>query len=296
MVEQLNQKKPPGQRAPLCTLDFSTLYTSLPQSQLIHRLSNYIRATYSHKFNIDRSTHLYFSFNKHTHSYKPPVWCSRPPPSQDAYDVLLDADKFIEFLTLQIENSFIAFGELVLQQTIGIPVGEFDFFLQLINLYRIPLIHAFVLTERFLDDLLSLNNSDFNKHRYHTRPLHFHFSIPQLRRSTFSHLSYRNNVTIYALYNMPRFRASTLTPSSKLKLNTTTPLPFLDIQIKYDERSGQYYVDHFAKELSAKYKAIQFNRYRTSDQHWHPTSQPTFSTPQHAICSNSPAKSNSLSK
>eukprot|EP00808_Paulinella_micropora_P026626 g45988.t1 len=179
MVELLNQTKPP---------DFSTLYTSLPQPQLINRLSNYIRVAYLLKCNIARSTHLYFSFHYRTHSYNPPVWRSHPPPSQKAYDLFLDADTYISFLNFQIDNSFIAFGELVLQQTIGIPVNdcvhpadnflftyEFNFFLQLINLYRIPLIQSLALAERFLDDLLSLNNPAFSKYRYHTRPLRFSF-------------------------------------------------------------------------------------------------------------------------
>eukprot|EP00808_Paulinella_micropora_P023667 g16053.t1 len=259
MVEQLNQNKPPGQRAPLCTLDFSTLYTSLPQSQLINRLSNYIRATCSHKFNIDRSTHLYF--NKHTHSYKPPVWCSRPSPSQDAYDVLLDADKFIEFLNFQIENSFIAFGELFLQQTIGIPMGvndrvhladtflftyAFDFFLQLINLYCIPLTHAFALTERFLDDLLSLNNPDFKKHRYHTRSIRFSFfNNPPSPVNLLASLVPQQRYNLRSLQHA-EIQGITVTPSSKLKLNTT---PHHSLSLTYKSK------------LSAKYKAIQFNRY-----------------------------------
>eukprot|EP00808_Paulinella_micropora_P013057 g41759.t1 len=113
----------------------------LPQPQLINRVSNYIRVAYLLKYNIDRSTKLYFSFNNCTHSYKPPVWRSHPPPSQKAYDLFLDADTFISFLTLQIENSFIAFGEL---STTAMHLAdnllftyEFDFSLQLINLYHI---------------------------------------------------------------------------------------------------------------------------------------------------------------
>eukprot|EP00808_Paulinella_micropora_P018115 g82442.t1 len=51
-------------------------------------------------------------------------------------------------------------------------------------------------------------------------------------------------------------------PELKVEIeHDTTPLPFLDVQIKYDEQTGLYYVDRFAKELSPKYKAIRCNRY-----------------------------------
>eukprot|EP00808_Paulinella_micropora_P013231 g45281.t1 len=159
--------------------------TSLPLPQLINRLSNYIRVAYLLKYNIDRFTHLYFCFNNHTHSYNPPVLCSYPPQAKKP-TIPFSTRSLLSTTSPSKSNSFIAFGELVLQQTVGIPMGvndgvhqannflftyEFGFFLQLINLYRIPLIHSFALTERFLDDLLSLNNPDFNKYRYNLRSL-----------------------------------------------------------------------------------------------------------------------------
>eukprot|EP00808_Paulinella_micropora_P001118 g40778.t1 len=207
-------------------LDFSTLYTSLPQPQLIHRLSNYIRVAYLLKYNIDRSTHLYFSFNNHAHSYNPPVWRSHLPPSQKAYNLFLDAGTFISYLTFQIENSFIAFGELVLQQTIGIPMGvndgvhvadnflftnRFDFFLQFINLDRIPLIHSFALTERFLD-FLSLNNPEFNRYRYHTR-LSF-FNTPPSPTNPLASLVPQQRYSLRYLQHA-EIQGITLIPSSK---------------------------------------------------------------------------------
>eukprot|EP00808_Paulinella_micropora_P016088 g43635.t1 len=207
MVEQLNQNKLRGQQAPLCILDFSTLYTSLPQPQLINRLSNYIRVAYLLKYNIDRSTHLYFSFNRHTHSYNPPVWLSHPPPSHTAYDALLHADKFIYFLTFQIENSFIAFGK-------------------------------------------------------------------------------------HALYKTPRYKESTLTPSSKSK-SSTTPLFSLFSMSKSSTKNER---DSTTPPKSSMPNKKPSNSTDTRHQRWRLTSQPTFSSPQHAICSNSPTKSNSLSK
>eukprot|EP00808_Paulinella_micropora_P018462 g50014.t1 len=195
---------------------------------------------------------------------------------QQSYDLFHNADTFISFLTFQIENSFIAFGEFVPQQTIGIPTGvndgvhladnflftyEFDFFLQLINLYRIPLIHSFALTERFLDDLLSLNNPDFNKHRYDNRPLRFSFDTPPSQINPLASLVPQQR---YNLRSVQYAEIQGIYPHPELKVeieHDTTPLPFLDVQTKYDERNRLYYVDNFAKELSPKYKAIQFNRY-----------------------------------
>eukprot|EP00808_Paulinella_micropora_P030287 g76276.t1 len=274
MVELLNQQKPPGQQAPLWTLDFLTLYTSLPQPQLINRLSNYIRVTYHLKHNIDRSTHLYFSVNR-TNSYNTPVWCSHPPQSQKAYDLFLDAGTFISFLTFQIENSFIAFGEFVLQQTIGIPMGVND---------GVHLADNFLFTYEFdfflsLPTTLTLTNTATTLALYASP-----YSIHPLRQSTLSPVSYLNNDTIYARYNTPRSKEYIVTPSSKWKSNTT---PHLSPSLTYKSNTTND-LDYTTLTLSPKSSVPNVKPSNSidtpiSDQRWHVIFQPTFSTPQHAI-------------
>eukprot|EP00808_Paulinella_micropora_P004809 g61902.t1 len=69
-------------------------------------------------------------------------------------------------------------------------------------------------------------------------------STHRLHPPTLSLVSCPNNVAIFVLYTTPKSNAFTLIPSSN--------------QVR---RTNQNLRDHFAKELSPKYKAIQFNRY-----------------------------------
>ena len=79
-------------------------------------------------------------------------------------------------LQFLIDNIFIMFGGRVFQQTVGIPTGtnyvlllaylffyshEADFIQGLLKKNEKKLVRSFIFTFRYIDDVLSLNNSRF---------------------------------------------------------------------------------------------------------------------------------------
>ena len=147
------------------TYDFSTLYTSIPHTQLKSRLKNIIHRCFSKKDGTPRYKYIvlgrdssYFVRNNSKSSSK--------YTEEDVY-------KMLEFL---IDNIFVQYGGLVFQQTVGIPMGtncaplladlflhsyEVDFIADLIRKKEYRLARSFNLSFRYIDDVLSLNNPNF---------------------------------------------------------------------------------------------------------------------------------------
>jgi hypothetical protein len=88
---------------------------------------------------------------------------------------LSDTD-IIKMLQFLIDNIFIMFGGRVFQQTVGMPTGtnyvllladlflyshEADFIQGLLKKHEKKLVRSFIFTFRYIDDVLSLNNSRF---------------------------------------------------------------------------------------------------------------------------------------
>jgi hypothetical protein len=88
---------------------------------------------------------------------------------------LSDTD-IIKMLQFLIDNIFIMFGGRVFQQTVGMPTGtnyvllladlflyshEADFIQGLLKKNEKKLVRSFIFTFRYIDDVLSLNNSRF---------------------------------------------------------------------------------------------------------------------------------------
>ena len=93
----------------------------------------------------------------------------------DSTKKLSDTD-IITMLEFLIDNIFIMFGERIFQQTVGIPTGtnyilllsdlllyshEADFIQGLLKKNEKKLVRSFNFTFRYIDDILSLNNSRF---------------------------------------------------------------------------------------------------------------------------------------
>ena len=93
----------------------------------------------------------------------------------DSTKKLSDTD-IIKMLQFLIDNIFIMFGGRVFQQTVGMPTGtnyvllladlflyshEADFIQGLLKKNEKKLVRSFIFTFRYIDDVLSLNNSRF---------------------------------------------------------------------------------------------------------------------------------------
>ena len=145
------------------SFDFSTLYTTLPHNLIKDKFRRLIQWAFKKsdcEYICSNSFKTYFSNSKQKKAVN---WTS------------FDMITALEFL---LDNIFIRFGNTVYRQVIGIPMGTncapliADLFLYcyesqfMTNISKDPskyhLIEKFNNTFRYLDDILSLNNDDFN--------------------------------------------------------------------------------------------------------------------------------------
>ena len=146
-----------SQVSPIKTFDFSTLYTTLPHDKLKTRLKETIHKAFSHrnygsKFVVLGYNSTYFS-NK----------IQKGKTCYSEEQVIID-------------NIFVSFGGILFQQVVGIPMGtnctplladlflysyESEFLQKLVKDKKIHEARAFNFTYRYIDDVLSINNSRF---------------------------------------------------------------------------------------------------------------------------------------
>ena len=145
------------------TFDFSTLYTTLPHDKLKTRLKDTIHKAFSHrnygsKFVVLGYNSTYFSNKIHK--------------GKTCYS----EEQVISMLEFLIDNIFVSFGGTLFQQVVGIPMGtncaplladlflysyESEFLQKLVKDKKIHEARAFNFTYRYIDDVLSINNSRF---------------------------------------------------------------------------------------------------------------------------------------
>ena len=146
------------------TFDFSTLYTTLPHDKLKTRLKETIHKSFSRHRNYG-STFVVLGYNCTYFSNK--IQKGKTCYSKEQVIIML------EFL---IDNIFVSFGVILLQQVVGIPMGtncaplladlfvysyESEFLQKLVNDKKIHEARAFNFTHRYIYDVLSINNSRF---------------------------------------------------------------------------------------------------------------------------------------
>ena len=145
------------------SFDFSTLYTSLPHDLIKAKVLSLVNWC----FNRVKNVPLYFSkgrvfSNKKYDSYK--CW---------------SCAELCEAFTFLMENIYVQFDGMVYQQIVGIPMGtncapliadlflycyERDFMSELQKSKRFDLIDMFNDTSRYLDDIFTIDNPEFEKH------------------------------------------------------------------------------------------------------------------------------------
>ena len=150
------------------SFDFSTLYTKFPHQKLKSRLATIVRNSFLHKNGNRRYKYLVLgregSYFVKEHS--------------DSKNKCTEEDiiKMLEFL---VDNIFVVFAGKVFQQIIGIPMGtncaplladiflysyEAEFIQSLLSAGKKRLASQFNFTYRYIDDVLSINNSDFENY------------------------------------------------------------------------------------------------------------------------------------
>jgi len=147
------------------TWDFSTLYTSIPHAKLKKEIFGLIRGTMSNsRFDV-----------MNCNSQK----CFQGSASYDNY-MSFTSDELCEMLHFLIDNIYVRFGNVVMRQVIGIPMGTdcapllADLFLHsyestflqkmMGNKTTYHIAKLFNRTDRYIDDLMSLDNPRFEEY------------------------------------------------------------------------------------------------------------------------------------
>ena len=150
------------------SFDFSTLYTTIPHQKPKNRLASITRNSFIHKNGNCRYRFLVLG-------RKGPYFVKEHSDLKNKYTDD-DINNMLEFL---VDNIFVVFGGKVFQQIVGIPMGtncaplltdiflysyEADFIQPLLSTGKKKLASQFNFKNRYIDDVLSINNPDFDNY------------------------------------------------------------------------------------------------------------------------------------
>ena len=150
------------------SFDFSTLYTTIPHQKLKERLTSIIQNAFIFKNGNRRYKYLVLG---HEETY----FVKEHSDSKNKYS----EDDIIKMLEFLVDNIFVVFAGKVFQQTVGILMGtncaplladiflysyEADFLQSLLSTGKKHLASRFNLTYRHIDDVLSINNPEFENY------------------------------------------------------------------------------------------------------------------------------------
>ena len=145
------------------TFDFSTLYTTLPHDKIKTRLKETIHKAFSHRIYGSKFVLL---------GYNSTYFSNKIQKGNTCYS----EEKVISMLEFLIDNMCVSFGGILFQQIVGIPMGtncaplladlflysyESEFLQKLVKEKKIQEARTFNVTYRYIDDVLSINNSRF---------------------------------------------------------------------------------------------------------------------------------------
>ncbi|KAJ8299058.1 hypothetical protein KUTeg_023118 [Tegillarca granosa] len=147
------------------TFDISTLYTTIPHAKLKECLKQIIHFSLFYKNGKPR--YKYLVLNRDSGYFVKHHTDCKQKYTEDTIN------KMLEFL---IDNICVVFGNIIFQQTIGIPMGtncaplladlflysyESEFLQNLVKSGKKTVAKSFNYTYRYIDDVLSLNNHKF---------------------------------------------------------------------------------------------------------------------------------------
>ena len=147
----------------ILTFDFSTLYTTLPHDKLKTRLKEKIHKVFSHRNYGSQFVVL---------GYNSKYFSNKIQKGKICYS----EEQVISMMEFIIDNIVVSFGGTLFQQVVGIPMGkncapllttlflysyESEFLQKLVKDKKIHEARAFNFTYRYIDDVLSINNSRF---------------------------------------------------------------------------------------------------------------------------------------
>ena len=147
------------------SFDFSTLYTTIFHQKLKSRLTTIIRNSFNHKNGNRKYKFLVLGRER-------PYFVKEHSDSKNKYT----EDDIINMLEFLAVNIFVVFGGKDFQQIVGIPMGtncaplladiflysyEAEFIQSLLSTGKKKVASQFNFTYRYIDDVFSINNPDF---------------------------------------------------------------------------------------------------------------------------------------
>ena len=147
------------------TFDFSTLYIPPPHDKLKTRLKETIHKAFSHRNYGSKCVVL---------GYNSTYFSNKIQKRKTCYS----EEQVISILEFLIDNIFVSYGGTLFQQVVGIPMGtncaplladlflysyESEFLQKLVKDKKIHETRAFNFTYRYIDDVVSINNSRFTE-------------------------------------------------------------------------------------------------------------------------------------
>ena len=202
------------------TFNFSTLYTTLPHDKLKTRLKETIHKVFNHRNYGSKFVVLGYNSTYFSNKFQKGKTC-------------YTEEQVISMLEFLIDNIFVSFGGILFQQIVGIPMGtncaplladlflysyESEFLQKLVKDKKIHEARAFNFTYRYIDDVLSINNSRFAE--------------------------------FLPLIHPPELEAKETT-------DTASSASFLDLYLEFDD-SGQISTKIYDKRDSFNFKNINF--------------------------------------
>jgi hypothetical protein len=163
----------------LYTGDFSTMYTSIPHADLITRVNNCVEEAWNwiaDDKGVD-SSDVYLTVDKESC-----MWVQRSARGGEVFKghvrtiSKLSVTKLVKFL---VSNTFVMNGQTIRRQTIGLPMGtncapplanlylysyESEFIDRVYKLKGAAAAHAFHMSFRLIDDVLSIDNPSMGEH------------------------------------------------------------------------------------------------------------------------------------
>jgi hypothetical protein len=179
VVEEVNKR---GEARDVESYDFSTLYTKIEHEDLKEAMKFVVEGAFEEeRTKLDKSDEK-AGIGKREHNIRMSVYNTSAKfvaePKEGTFAVT--AAELLELIELLVDNIYVAYGEQVYRQWIGIPMGT-DCAPFLANLYLFAKEHrwitgiaitdrelalCFSLTERYIDDLLSINGGGaIGKHK-----------------------------------------------------------------------------------------------------------------------------------
>ena len=188
LITLFNHEQPHTPNTHASTHDFSTLYTKLEHKAIITHTSTILETLFTHIAAYKNTTPglLRLKINTTTNSFEWVIQV-KSNPKLKPNTFLLTHTLLAKWIEILITNTYITHMGKIFKQIIGIPMGtncavhlvdlilftyEYNYLIKQLIKRKYTRIDALRYTRRYLDDITTLNNPDYNDYKYKIYPKH----------------------------------------------------------------------------------------------------------------------------